>query len=427
MATAAALGGALAAPAPAAADWVRDDQWHLTQLDAPTTWHYATGAGVTVAVVDSGVDATHPDLVGQVLPGADFVDPAASDGRLDPVGHGTTVAAMIAGRADDLRGVTGLAPMAKILPVRVLDSDNKYDDAGVVAEGIVWAVTRGASIINLSLGGPARSDALAEALQFAADHEVVVIACTGNRGGGQQTVDRVWYPASEPGVVAVAGLAPSPQADTYTGPEHASTRGGRGASRGIRSDQNAEALWPGSVTGPQTVLTAPAAHLVGAKPGGYWRVQGTSFAAPLVAATAALVRSRWPSLDAANVINRLIRTAHDLGTAGRDARFGFGAIDPVSALIASVPEVSTNPLAEGVPVLSAVSASLPAASPAAAEGPPEEPAAAATTAATLSWTVIGGVLFTVVAASGLRRHRHPAARRRRAATRSTGSPPPSLS
>src|SRR5207237_47786 len=111
-----------------------DDQWQLQALNAPAAWRLALGTGVTVAVLDSGVDAAHPDLAGRVLPGADFVD-GSTDGRVDFVGHGTTVAGLIAGRNDDGAGVVGVAPEAKILPVRVLDGANRYNDAAVVAKG----------------------------------------------------------------------------------------------------------------------------------------------------------------------------------------------------------------------------------------------------------------------------------------------------
>jgi type VII secretion-associated serine protease mycosin len=321
---------AVAAPAPVAApaaasvaapvaldlpgvDPIRDDQWQLEALQAETAWRYASGAGVTVAVIDSGVDGTHPDLAGQVLPGVDLVT-GRGDGQFDPVGHGTTVAGLIAGRSDDRRGVVGLAPAARILPIRVLDEHNQYDDALVVARAVRWAVDNGAGVVNLSLGGFGNSAALADALDYAFAKDVVVIACTGNIAPLAPT--SVWYPAREPGVVAVAGL------------DHA---------RG-------EGLWANSITGPQTVLTAPATDLVGARPGGYWRVQGTSFAAPLVTATAALIRSRWPGMSAANIVNRLIRTARDIGPVGRDAVYGFGVVDPVAALTESVPEASRNPL-----------------------------------------------------------------------------------
>ncbi|MEV4515002.1 S8 family serine peptidase [Dactylosporangium sp. NPDC049525] len=328
----------LVAAQPAAADQTRSAQWQLNALDAKDAWKVSTGSGVIVAVLDSGVDATHPDLAGQVLPGVDLVD--GGDGRVDPVGHGTTVAGLIAGRADDSTGVAGIAPGAKILPVRVLDKLNKYDDPAVIAKGMRWAVDHGATVLNLSLGGALRSDAIAEALRYAAAHDVVVVACTGNVAT-DPSIHEVWYPAREPGVVAVAGLSGgvSPSAKPTTSP---SAPGGRGGG--------ADGLWSGSLTGPETVLTAPADNLTGARPGGgYWQVQGTSFAAPLVAATASLIRSKYPAMSAANVINRLIGTAKDLGPAGRDDQFGYGEVDPLSALREPVEEVAANPLTVAAP------------------------------------------------------------------------------
>ncbi len=234
--------------------------------------------------------------------------------------------------------MVGLAPHAKILPVRVLDQDNRYDDPAVVAKGIDWAVDHGATVINLSLGGLLRSDVLAEALAYAAAHDVVIIACTGNVAANSPTRE-VWYPAREPGVVAVAGLVgDDPSAALAPSPARPSPGGAGGSS-------STESLWPGSLTGAPTVLTAPAVNLLGAKSGGgYWRVQGTSFAAPLVAAAATLIRSRFPDLSAANVINRLIGTARDLGQPGRDDQFGFGEVDPAAALRSEVTMVKANPL-----------------------------------------------------------------------------------
>ncbi|MEV4755771.1 type VII secretion-associated serine protease mycosin [Micromonospora sp. NPDC049559] len=299
---------------PPRTDPVRDDQWQLGELNAASAWRVSTGKGVTVAVIDSGVDGSHPDLAGQVLPGLDLVQPSDANGQSDPVGHGTTVAALIAGRDDDSQGVVGLAPDAKILPVRVLDAENRYDDAMIVAKGVRWAVDNGARVINLSLGGTGDSPALAAALDYAFARDVVVVACTGNLSPSSPNT-RVWYPAREPGVIAVAGL-----------------------------ERDTDSLWSGSITGPETVLSAPATNLHGARPGGFWRVQGTSFAAPLVAATAALVRSHWPTMSAGDVVNRLIRTARDLGPAGRDDRFGFGLVNPVAALNGEVARVDHNPL-----------------------------------------------------------------------------------
>ncbi|MEU6074950.1 type VII secretion-associated serine protease mycosin [Micromonospora sp. NPDC047074] len=310
----AAVPVALAAPdSQSRSDQVRDEQWQLDVLQAKTAWRSSTGRGVTVAVIDSGVDGSHPDLAGRVLPGLDLVAPPGSADGTDPVGHGTTVAGLIAGRDDDRRGAVGLAPDSRILPVRVLDAENRYDDALIVAKGVRWAVDNGARVINLSLGGSGDSPALAAALDYAFVRDVVVVACTGNVGSSSDS--KVWYPAREPGVIAVTG-----------------------------SERDSDNLWSGAITGQSTVLTAPATGLVGARPGGYWRVQGTSFAAPLVAATAALVRARYPEMSAGDVVNRLLATARDIGPSGRDDRFGYGMVDPVAALNAEVTPVGRNPL-----------------------------------------------------------------------------------
>ncbi|MEV4635814.1 type VII secretion-associated serine protease mycosin [Actinoplanes sp. NPDC049548] len=306
----------LTGPEPLAGDSVRAEQWHLKTLNVAGAWTYSSGEGVTVAVIDSGVDADHVDLQGQVLKGLDLVDPQG-DGDTDLVGHGTTVSAIIAGRGDDAAGVVGIAPKAKILPVRVLDRENRYDDAMIVAKGVRWAVDNGARVINLSLGGNGSSPALAAALDYAFAKDVVVVACTGNVSASSSS--GVWYPAREPGVIAVAGM-----------------------------EKDGNALWSGSITGKETVVTAPATQLVGARPDGshdgYWRVQGTSFAAPMVSGTAALIRSRWPTMSAGEVVNRIIKTAKDRGPAGRDADFGYGMVDPAAALTAEIPTVMRNPL-----------------------------------------------------------------------------------
>ncbi|GLY05217.1 type VII secretion-associated serine protease mycosin [Actinoplanes sp. NBRC 101535] len=339
--TAATLAGLVAlvpAAAPATAEpgftndsSVRGDQWQLRTLDLEDAWLYADGTGVTVAVIDSGVDAHHPDLEGQVLTGVDLVDEDAAT-VTDPVGHGTTVSAIIAGRGDDDSGVVGIAPKARILPVRVLDEENRYDDALIVARGLRWAVDHGARVVNLSLGGSGSSPTLAAAIDYAFAKDVVVVACTGNASASSTESNAgVWYPAREPGVVAVSGM-----------------------------ERDGETLWSGSITGQETVISAPATQLVGARPGGYWRVQGTSFAAPMVTATAALIRSRWPDMPAGEVINRLIRTADDKGAPGRDADFGFGMVDPVAALTADVPAVLNNPLDNTPPVGVAKFGSAPA-------------------------------------------------------------------
>jgi len=338
------LVAAIAIPGVASADAVRDDQWQLQELNATDAWQLADGADVVVAVVDSGVDAAHPDLAGQVLPGVDLVATDGGDGRTDPVGHGTAVAAFIAGRSDDTDGVMGLAPHAKILPVRVLDAKNRYDDPVIVAEGVQWAVDHGAKVINLSLGGSYNS-ALADALDYAFARDVVVVACAGNVMPGGTT--EVWYPAYEPGVVAVAGTG--------------------------RDLRVGDPLWGGSLTGAATVLMAPATDMLAAYPGNrYRRVEGTSFATPIVSATAALIRSKYPTMSAANVVERLTASATDVGVAGRDSRYGFGIVNPVGALQEPIAEVEANPLDNADPP-PGVARFGPATQPPAADSAPPSP------------------------------------------------------
>lgn len=311
---AALLGSSLAAPGALAAP-VSQAAWdQLAPLGVEKAWQLSTGAGVTVAVLDSGVDASHPDLAGRVLPGKDYVDGATEDARKDPVGHGTAVASLIAGNPDG--EVSGLAPDATILPVRVLDANNRYRSAATVAEGLVWAVEQGAQVINLSLGGSNDSEALSAAIAFAMANDVVVVACTGN-ARGEREQQQIWYPAREPGVLAVSGL--------------------------IWTDEEAR-HWPSSLTGRETVLAAPAVLTAAAPGGGSRQVQGTSFAAALVSAAAALVRSRWPDASAGEVVHRLVASAQDMGEPGRDARHGYGALDPLHALTISLPPVLSNPL-----------------------------------------------------------------------------------
>ncbi|WP_285665572.1 S8 family serine peptidase [Actinorhabdospora filicis] len=370
----------LVAPVPAHADSVRDKQWQLDALHARDAWALSTGRGAIVAVVDSGVDKYHVDLRGKVLPGADFVESAdgsGGDGSFDPVGHGTSVAALIAGN-NDPDGVVGLAYDAQILPVRVLDKENRYDDAGIVARAVRWAVDHGANVINLSLGGVGKSTELGEAIDYALSREVVVVACTGNVDPQKDDAQGVWFPARMPGVVAVSGLAPDGE------------------------------FWSGALTGTATVLAAPADGLTSAHPQGYWDIQGTSFAAPLVSATAAMIKSRFQGISAADTINRLIFTAADLGKPGRDDVFGFGRVNPAAALSVDVPHVPGNPLLAATdggggthPGASATGAAPPAgdapdsAAPAAAaaEGPGATPyvllvAVAVVAAAALTTTLV---------------------------------------
>lgn len=307
--------GLLTTPGPAHAETVREYQWYLDTLRIPQAHKLSKGRGVTVAVIDGGVDATHPDLRGQVLPGHGIGADAAADGRRDTdrIGHGTGMAGLIAGRGGGSDRLLGIAPAAKILPVSI----GTRFEPGELPTAIRWAVDHGADVINLSLGAPGRADrAQLDAIRHALDNDVVVVASAGNREQGDTAVVA---PANIPGVVAVSGL----------------TRDG--------------GFSDGSVRGPEVVLAAPQERIISPRPytvskNGYGLTSGTSDSAAIVSGVAALVRSRYPDLDAANVVNRLIRTADDAGRAGRDDQYGFGAVNPVAALSGTVPTVRGNPL-----------------------------------------------------------------------------------
>ncbi len=305
---------ALVVPGVARAQTIEEQQWHLAALGVPAAHATTRGDGVVVAVVDSGVDDTRPDLAGALLPGAGFGSAAGTDGTEDNDGHGTAMAALIAGRAVD-GGALGVAPGAMILPVSVGADGDKFTTASV-AEGVTWAVDQGADVINLSLTSLATlTPDLLRAVNYAFDNDAVVVAGTGNDGD-----EHVGAPANIKGVIAVSG-----------------TIEGNGP-------------WLESNTGPETVLAAPAQRIVTAVPvtvvdTGYAEVDGTSAATALVSGVAALVRARYPDMDAGNVVNRLIATATDLLAPGRDNATGFGQVDPVAALTAEVPPVERNPLA----------------------------------------------------------------------------------
>ncbi|WCE02246.1 S8 family serine peptidase [Streptomyces sp. HUAS 31] len=303
----------------ASADQVRDAQWPLSVYDAAKVWKTSQGAGVTVAVIDSGVDASHPDLTGQVLPGRDFT--GAGNPHKDTDGHGTGMASLIAGHghgANNSSGVMGLAPEAKILPVRTGQTEDKLVTEDWVA-GVRYAVDQGAKVINLSLNDSSAypGSKAAKAIAYAQSKDVVVVAGAGNDGG---TVN---YPASLPGVVAVSAV-----------------------------DQGLN-FWSKSNTGNVTVA-APGVETPQADPtsnSGYVVANGTSGSTAYVSAIVALLRSQYPDLTAGQIINRLIKSASFLQNKGRtapDKELGYGIARPGTALTMNIPAgPKENPLAKG--------------------------------------------------------------------------------
>lgn len=323
-------GALLLALAPiASADQVRDAQWPLTAYDAEKVWKTSQGAGVTVAVIDTGVDASQPDLTGQVLPGKDFS--GAGDPHKDDNGHGTAMASLIAGHGHGVNnssGIMGLAPEAKILPVRTGGSGSKLE-TNEWAAGVRYAVDQGAEVINLSFIDTSAYPGSkgAKAIAYAQEHNVVVVAGTGNDGG---TVN---YPAALPGVVAVSGV-----------------------------DKDLT-FWSHSNTGNVTVA-APGVEVAQADPttkSGYAVADGTSGSTAYVSAIVALLRSKYPDLTAGQIINRLVKSASFVNYKDKtapDKELGYGIARPGTALTMNIPKGSKEgPLAQASPSTSTQSGS----------------------------------------------------------------------
>jgi len=285
-----------------AADAISDGQWFHGFLKTAAAHTIGRGEGVTVAVIDSGVDATHPDLAGSVLSGVDLV--GAGDGRLDVYGHGTAMAGIIAAHGK----VQGVAPQAKILPIRVMERGEAARDRQAV--GIRRAVAAGAKVISISIAGPGEDLLQRQEVEAALAADVVIVAGAGNK----PEAENVQYPAAIEGVVAVSGL-----------------------------DRNG-ALWARSATGSQLVLAAPSEGIssTGLRKTHYVS-DGTSYATAIVAGAVALVRAKFPNLKASEVIRRLTATAIDKGTPGRDSSYGYGILNIVGALTADVPQASPSP------------------------------------------------------------------------------------
>ncbi|MDT0379184.1 type VII secretion-associated serine protease mycosin [Streptomyces sp. DSM 42041] len=303
-----------AGTAHAAGEGLQERQWGLATVNVREAWETTRGEGVTVAVLDTGVDATHPDLTGSVLEGKDLVGFGAQRGDPAWARHGTAMAGVIAGHGHDTgdaHGVLGVAPGAKILPVRVLleEDDDARDEArrtrgDALAEGIRWAADNGADVINLSLGDDSDSahpdpqqDA---AVRHALRKGVVVVASAGNDG---KDGDHVSYPAAYPGVIAVTAV----------------DENGRRADFSTRR-------WYATVAAPgdDVIITEPDRL--------YYEGWGTSVAAAFVSGAAALVTAAHPDLTPAQVRQLLADTAQNTPPGGRSDALGTGVVDAAAAI-----------------------------------------------------------------------------------------------
>jgi type VII secretion-associated serine protease mycosin len=346
----------VAASNPTQVDRIRDDQWHLRFLNVDGAHRYSAGDNIRVAVIDTGVDP-HPDLQNNLLSGTDVVS-RPGDGRVDDDSHGTSMAGLVAAHGSGARtGALGVAPKAKILPIRDGRASGQAN-SDALADGIEWAIEHDAGIISVaSVGGP--SGRLRNAIAAAAAADVVVVAAAGNRPSDLS----VTFPAAYDGVLAVG----------------ATDRNGNHADF--------------SVTGRQIAISAPGVDIYSTSiDGKYSKATGTSASTAIVSGAVALVRSKYPDLSAPEVVHRLTATATDKGPPGRDEQYGYGVLNLVAALTADVPPLGS-------------ATETPAPSTAAASAPPRGPAGGDDTRL---WGAVLGALAAVGTAAvfvGMRRRR----------------------
>jgi len=271
-------------------------QYGLTNIRAPQGWDFSTGsAAVTIAILDTGVDLDHPDLISKIVPGYDFInsDSLADDDHFQS--HGTHVAGIAAASSNNGVGVAGVSWGARIMPVKVLGLLGSGPLSGVAA-GIIWATNQGAQVINLSLGSNVDSLALQDAVNYAYGRGVVLVAAAGNNTGP------ILYPALYPTVIAVGSV------------------------------DSVNNRVPNSNTGEALDLVAPGSLIYSTIRNGYGYNSGTSMAAPYVSGLAAVLYGIAGNGSSALVTSQMKSSARDLGAVGFDYEYGFGLIQMDSAL-----------------------------------------------------------------------------------------------
>ncbi|MEX2462422.1 MAG: S8 family peptidase [Paenibacillaceae bacterium] len=274
-------------------------QWNLPIIKTEIGWDVGKGSeNVIVAVVDTGADLNHPDLQGRLQTGYNVVD--SQSPPMDDVGHGTHVAGIISALVNNGEGVAGMTWYNPVMPIKVLDetgAGNTYN----VAQGIIWAADHGAKVINMSLGNYADANFLHDAIKYAYDKDIVLIAASGN-----DNTEEPGFPAAYPEVFAVAAADASKHKASF------------------------------SNFGTYIDVTAPGVNIASTYPHNqYAALSGTSMASPHVTALAALIRSTNPQLKNTEVMEIMRKTAEDLGTPGKDKYYGYGQIDVVRALQAA--------------------------------------------------------------------------------------------
>ncbi len=272
-------------------------QWHHTKIMSPSAWELGVGStAIPIAIIDSGVDSDHPDLMAKLMPGYNFV--ANNSDTQDTYGHGTAVAGSAAAASNNATGVAGVSWNSPIMPLAVLGSDNLASYSRI-ASAIVYAVDHGAKVINLSLGGPNFSSTMDNAVNYAWNNGVLVFASAAN-----SNTNAPYYPAACANAVAVAATDSADNKASF------------------------------SNYGDWVTFTAPGVSIrTTNNGGGYGTWNGTSFSSPIAAGLAALVWSVNPQFTHQQVLEILKSTTDDIGASGFDNVFGHGRINAYSAMM----------------------------------------------------------------------------------------------
>lgn len=267
--------------------------WGIERVNAPLAWNNSTGKNVKIAILDTGISNTHPDLT--VSGGINLIGKSKNNKWSDDNGHGTHVAGIIAARNNSI-GVVGVAPAAQLYAVKVL---NSYGNGYIsdIIEGIDWAVQNNMDIVSMSLGTTTYSQALNDSTANAYNAGILLIAAAGNNGDGNLSTDDILYPAKFDSVIAVSAI----------------------------DYNNIAPIW--SADGAKIELAAPGIDIYSTwLDGGYATKSGTSMAAPFVSGVAALIKSKNLSLNTQEIRDSLAHNAIDLGDPGRDKIYGFGLV-----------------------------------------------------------------------------------------------------
>lgn len=307
--------------------------WHLPKIGAPAAWDLSVGTGVTVAILDSGVDGTHPDLAAKMVPGYNFYD--NNTNASDVYGHGTKCAGAAAAIGNNSLGVAGVAMNSRIMPIRVTGTDG-WAYWSMITNGITWAADHGARVASISFDGAEASSSVQSAATYMRNKRGLVVTAIGNTGAYDSTPN----PSS---IITVAGTDSSDN----------------------------RASW--SSYGPAVDIAAPGVGIyTTTKGGGYGTVNGTSFSTPITAGVIALMMSANPNLSSAQLESILLSTAVDLGTTGWDQYYGRGRVDAARAVAAA--KGSSTPTPTPTPTPAPTPTPTPTPSPTPKPSPTPTPA-----------------------------------------------------